>query len=61
MSEGEREEWWEGVREDRMEGGVYRIAGKFGGEFNLGLWRLTRCIAKLKSTNISVRVRVYVC
>ena len=39
---------------------VYSIAGKFGGEFNLVLWRLTRRTAKLKSTNISVRVRVHV-
>ena len=30
----------------------YRIAGKFGEEFNLAVWRIVRGIAKLKSANI---------
>ena len=32
----------------------YHIAGKFGGEFNLALWQMTRRTAKSKSANISV-------
>ena len=31
---------------------TYRIAGKFGGEFNLVDWRICECTAKLNSTNI---------
>ena len=31
---------------------TYRIAGKFGGEFNLADWRICECTAKLNSTNI---------
>ena len=32
---------------------VYRIAGKFGGELNLAVWRSAFATTKLKSTNIS--------
>ena len=31
----------------------YRIAGKFGGELNLAVWRSVFATAKLKSANIS--------
>ena len=31
---------------------TYRIAGKFGGDFNLADWRNCECTAKLNSTNI---------
>jgi hypothetical protein len=31
---------------------VYRIAGKFGGELNLAVWRIDQPTAKLKSANI---------
>jgi hypothetical protein len=30
----------------------YRIAGKFGGELNLAVWRIDQPTAKLKSANI---------
>jgi hypothetical protein len=30
----------------------YRIAGKFGGEFNLAVWRINQPAATLKSANI---------
>ena len=33
--------------------GNYRIAGKFGGELNLAVWRSTFATAKLKCANIS--------
>ena len=32
---------------------TYRIAGKFGGELNLAIWRSTFATAKLKCANIS--------
>ena len=32
---------------------LYSIAGKFGGELNLAVWRSTFATAKLKSANIS--------
>ena len=32
---------------------LYRIAGKFGGELNLAVWRSTFATAKLKYANIS--------
>ncbi len=31
---------------------IYRIAGKFGGELNLAVWRIDQPTAKLKSANI---------
>jgi hypothetical protein len=31
---------------------MYRIAGKFGGELNLAVWRIDQPTAKLKSANI---------
>ena len=36
--------------------GVYRIAGKSGGELNLVVWRSTFATARLKSANISYNV-----
>ena len=38
---------------------VYRIAGKFGRELNLAVWRSAFATAKLKSTNISY-LHIYV-
>ena len=32
----------------------YRIAGKFGEEFNLVVWRINRPTTKLKSANIKL-------
>ena len=37
----------------------YRIAGKFGGELNLAVWRSAFATAKLKSAKISY-LRIYV-
>ena len=31
---------------------AYRIAGKFGGELNLAVWRISQPTAKLKTANI---------
>ena len=36
----------------RVWGMRYRIAGKFGGELNLAVWRISQPAAKLKSANI---------
>ena len=38
---------------------IYRIAGKFGGELNLAVWRSAFATAKLKSTKISY-LRIYI-
>ena len=39
---------------------VYRIAGKFGGELNLAVWRFAPTTVKLKSANISyTHIHVY--
>ena len=38
----------------------YRIAGKFGGELNLALWRIDQLTAKLKIRQYLIRVYTYV-
>ena len=38
----------------------YRIAGKFGGELNLALWRIDQPTAKLKIRQYLIRVYTYV-
>ena len=38
---------------------IYRIAGKFGEEFNLAVWRIIQGIAKLKSANIKFAIMRY--
>ena len=39
---------------------TYRIAGKFGGELNLALWRIDQPTAKLKIRQYLIRVYTYV-
>ena len=39
---------------------MYRIAGKFGGELNLALWRIDQPTAKLKIRQYLIRVYTYV-
>ena len=38
----------------------YRIAGKFGGELNLALWRIDQPTAKLKIRQYLIRIYTYV-
>ena len=40
---------------------IYRIAGKFGGEFNLAVWRLARASPNLIHTKFYIRLNFVGC